>query len=252
MARDEVAQRLLAAGGASGRSLADSLLPAVRYATRREPDAGIDIAQSKFGGAPDLPRGTGWPMLTTPGGERRPLQFFAQLNLAEAAAQAPAPLGLPDDGHLSFFADFDAEENPTAVPESPTILYWPSSPVFTRCSLRLPPLPTAQLAAVPVWSWRPAHGAAGAEAFDKEYEAELHARAPERYQMTGRHQLGGHCPSEGELVEDELALFRFDSDVTLEIGWGPEGSASSLVWALRAADLARGHWAASRLILLSG
>jgi uncharacterized protein YwqG len=243
MTRDEVAQRLLIS--------VDSLRPAVRYATRREPDAGIDIAQSKLGGAPDLPRGTRWPMVTTQG-EPRPLQFFAQLDLAEASATAPSPLGLPADGQLSFFADFDSSGRPTADPESPTILYSPSDSQFARCSLRLVPLPTAQLAPVGVWSWSGVKKGADSEAFNQEYEAEVRHRAPERYQFTGRHQLGGHSESEDKFGDDEVALFQLDSDDTVEIAWGAEGSSSRLVWVLRSADLARSDWGASRLIVLGG
>ncbi|HVL27000.1 MAG TPA: hypothetical protein VM390_02540 [Acidimicrobiales bacterium] len=54
---------------AAAPHLAGSLLPAVRFATRKEPDAGMDVGHTKLGGAPDLPRGTAWPSWDAPGGE---------------------------------------------------------------------------------------------------------------------------------------------------------------------------------------
>jgi hypothetical protein len=79
---------------------------------------------TRFGGAPDLPRGAAWPMRPVPGNlairaqelserhawilrhiERElPYEFLAQIDLAEASPVG-AELGLPSSGRLLFFWD---------------------------------------------------------------------------------------------------------------------------------------------------
>lgn len=76
---------------------------------------------SKLGGFPDLPVGAAWPLHGSlePGGPTKferntnwevgPLEFLAQINLAEVA-RAGSGLPLPEDGLLLFF--YDAREQP--------------------------------------------------------------------------------------------------------------------------------------------
>jgi uncharacterized protein YwqG len=216
--RDEVARRLIQAAPTVGRQLADSLLPAVRYASRRCPDAAMDIGDTKVGGAPDLPQGTPWPMWTKPDGERRPLQFFAQVNLAEAAAVAPAPLGLPTEGQLSFFADFDLPGEGIkglhpSERDASTVLYSLPGMLMVRCSPRIRPLPSGDLRPVGVWTW-PSEPPDGVDLPDEEFdaldavdqaaEAELRAQLPEGWLAAGRHQLGGHARPIQHPVEEEV------------------------------------------------
>jgi hypothetical protein len=88
--------------------------------------AGGDTARgrTRFGGAPDLPGGTPWPLRPIPRDAQTkaaeltrnfawiarhvvrelPFEFLAQIDLAEAGMQAAAT-GLPDDGRLLFFWD---------------------------------------------------------------------------------------------------------------------------------------------------
>jgi hypothetical protein len=249
MARDEVARRLLSAAPTVGPQLVEGLLPAVRYATRREPDAAIDIAQSKIGGAPDLPRGVVWPNWITPEGERRALQFFAQIDLGEAAAASPASLGLPEAGQLSFFADFEPGGEPTSHPGAANILYSPPDSQFFRCALRMAPLPTAHLIALSAWSWAVPPQDVDLAEFEQSYEASLHALAPERYGVTGRHQLGGHVRSNPDRAGDGFVVLQLDSDATLEIAWG-RAATDSLLWTLQRGDVAGGQWAAGRFGVL--
>jgi len=246
--RGEVAQRLLAASPQTGRALADNLLPAVRLAVRREPDAALDVAQSKIGGAPDLPVGTFWPSWTPPGGEKRYLQFFAQVDLAEVAAAAPGDpggLGLPADGLLSFFADFDPEQGDVPGPEAVVVHFSPADAQFTRCGLRLTPVPTAHFHPLGTWTWPGDSG--GTTAVTQEEEAALLARVPERYHVTAHHQMGGHVPG----VEGATLLLQVDSEASLELAWGAGGSRGRLVWTMPAADLASRNWEAARLTLLA-
>src|SRR3712207_8058527 len=56
----------------------------------------------------------------------------------------------------------------------------PRSPLFPYTTLF-----RSQLAPVGMWS---------APLSDREYDLSLGQHAPERYQITGRHQLGGHAP----------------------------------------------------------
>ncbi|MFN2504027.1 MAG: DUF1963 domain-containing protein [Acidimicrobiales bacterium] len=282
MGRDEIARRLLSAAPGAGSRLADNLLPAVRYATRPEPDAAIDVGQSKFGGAADLPVGTPWPSWTKPDGQRRTLQFFAQLDLAEAAAAAPADLGLRTEGQLSFFADFGVDDDGILglypwEREGSTVLYSPPDVQLARCSLRMAPLCSAQLLPLSAWTW-PTPSIAGVEVTDAEYETldaldqELHAglgaALPEHWNVTGRHQLGGHAryiqhPVEEEVVQAVAGCFtgggfdsaawersrpavrewrmvlQLDSDDTLEAMWGDVGT---IWWAARYDDIAARRW----------
>ncbi len=244
MARREVAERV--------RLAPEQLRPVVRYAVRREPDVAIDIGRSKVGGAPDLPRGTLWPSWVPAGGEKRLLQFFAQLDLAEAAAAAPAELGLPACGLLSFFADFDPASGsvPGSVPgpEAVAILYTPAEALLLRLGLRMVPVATAQLHPLGTWYWpSPADGAA----FDREHEAGLRERAPNHYEMTARHQLGGHA---GDDDGANLPLLQLDSDPLLELAWGPGGAPARLLWTVPAAGVARHDWAGAgfRVVPSSG
>lgn len=59
------------------------------------------LGASRIGGLPDLP-----PSITWPVDDGRPLDFIAQIDLAEAAAVAQLP-DLPPSGRLAFFYDTD-------------------------------------------------------------------------------------------------------------------------------------------------
>jgi uncharacterized protein YwqG len=270
----------------AGGYVAASLLPAVRWAIKREPDAAMDLGQSKFGGAPDLPAGSTWPMWTNRDGERRPLQFFAQLDLASATAAAPAPLGLPPDGLLSFFADFGLNgEGITGLypweQEGARIIHSPSDVRLSRCSLRMEPLPSAQLAPVGIWTWDATPPADqemtdaefdALDALDQQMEAELRSLVPRGCELSGRHQLGGHAkyiqhPVEEEVVQALAGCFagsggfdssawerarpqvrewrtilQLDSESHLEVMWGDVGT---LWWAARHEDVAADRWDAA-------
>lgn len=86
----------------------ESFEPGVRYYSA--PEKELRVGASRFGGAPDLPPGHKWPHWEHPTDGLRALRFFAQIDLAEVAASAPAPTGLPTAGLLSFFADFWMDE----------------------------------------------------------------------------------------------------------------------------------------------
>ena len=75
--------------------------PAVRLRSR--PGAAA-VGASKLGGAPDVRSGFAWPQRAG-----RPLQFLAQVNLADVA-RFPCASDLPSSGLLSFF--YDAAEMP--------------------------------------------------------------------------------------------------------------------------------------------
>jgi uncharacterized protein YwqG len=282
--REDVARRLVAASPSTGSYLAPNLLPAVRLASRRLPEAAIDLGQSKFGGSPDLPYGTPWPCWTTPQGERRPLQFFAQVDLTAASAAAPAPLGFPTEGQLSFFADFHAagEGGITGLypweRDGSTVLYSPTDVPFVRCSPRIDPLPSGQLLPVGRWTWPssapedtdlPDADYDALDVLEQELEAELRAEVSELWQLSARHQLGGHArfiqhPVEEEVVQalagvhangpafdqaardrlraqarDWRVVLQLDSDRTLEVMWGDAGT---LWWAARHVDVDAGRW----------
>src|SRR5205085_8634334 len=127
------------------------------------------------------------PSWTPPGQDKQYLQFFAQLDLAETAAAAPAALGLPADGMLSFFADFDPQRGVVPGPEAVVVFYSPADALLSRCSLRMTPVATAQLHPVGTWTWPAASDGAGLRGVEQEQESDLRARAPDPYLVTGRH-----------------------------------------------------------------
>jgi len=80
--------------------------PAVKLKTKKAKKSGWlmpgkkgapDLAVSRIGGWPDLPKGTAWPMW-----QGRPMSFLAQINLAEVHAVRP-DIRLPGQGLLLFF-----------------------------------------------------------------------------------------------------------------------------------------------------
>lgn len=220
MERDEVL--------AAAPHLASSLLPAVRFAARKEPDAGIDLGQSKLGGAPDLARGTAWPCIDLPDGEHRYLQFYGQVDLGPATETAPAPLGLPTEGLLSFFSDHPAGRNAVILHTSP-------SEPLVRCGLRMEPVPTALLHPLPVWTWPAAETGPTAQ-----LEARLRPNVPEGWHALARHQLGGH----GAVPADPgwRLIFQIDTDGALDLDLGTLG------WTARDDDVAASRWDAAAFI----
>lgn len=208
---------------AAAPHLAGSLLPAVRFATRREPDAGMDLGMSKIGGAPDVARGTAWPCYEGPGGEPHYLQFFAQIDLSDITTAAPAPLGLPDRGLLSFFADHPGNG-------SSCVIYTPPSEALLRCGLRIEPVPTAQLRALPIWTWP-----SGEESLAATREDRLRPALPDGWHVSGRHQLGGHDLD--PMGPGRHLLLQVDNDDALELYLG-----GPLRWTAPADDLVAGNW----------
>lgn len=217
MERDEVL--------AAAPHLAGHLLPAVRYAARREPDAGMDLGQSKLGGAPDLARGTPWPCIDLPDGEHRYLQFFAQVDLGAAQAAAPAPLGLPAEGLLSFFADHPSGD-------ASVVLYTSPSEPLVRCGLRMEPVPPAQLRPLPVWTWPDSETGPTADV-----ESRLRGGLPDGWHVLARHQLGGHgiVPA----GPGRRLILQVDTDDALELDLG------ILAWTASADDVESGRWDAA-------
>lgn len=88
-------------------SLFEHLKPHARQAIALEPrpmsDSSVSVGGSRLGGLPDLPRGQDWFLNSSTGA---PLNFVAQINLAEVAAVTNSPL--PARGMLFFFYDAEA------------------------------------------------------------------------------------------------------------------------------------------------
>jgi uncharacterized protein YwqG len=97
--------------------------PALLLKTSQIDETALPVGRSKLGGRPDLPKGVTWPRTS----DGAPLEFLAQINLAEAADVATLT-DLPKSGLLSaFFAAtqvFGGGEEPTD--DSTRVLYHPS------------------------------------------------------------------------------------------------------------------------------
>lgn len=103
--------------------LLDALVP--QFWIARGSQAASKPGTTRFGGAPDLPEGTPWPIRPAPPDAERaaadleqhfdwiakhivrdlPFEFLAQIDLAEAAAFPEHASALPRDGRLLFFWD---------------------------------------------------------------------------------------------------------------------------------------------------
>jgi uncharacterized protein (TIGR02996 family) len=87
--------------------LADPILrlarPAVTFKSTRAAEAKLDVGASKFGGGPDMPRETKWPMFRD-----EPLAFLAQFNFADLSASLTCR-ELPNAGVLSVFYAAEGE-----------------------------------------------------------------------------------------------------------------------------------------------
>lgn len=96
---DVLRARLEAAGlHAYADELTGFARPSVRLISQPG-STNLAIGSSKLGGSADLPAGTQWPR-----SRGEPLDFFAQINLADTRRYASDAL-LPADGVLSFFYD---------------------------------------------------------------------------------------------------------------------------------------------------
>jgi uncharacterized protein YwqG len=281
--RDALAGRLVAAAPSVGPRLAQSLRPAVRFAVEVCQEFEIPVGASKFGGAPDLPHDVDWPTWTNPSGQTRPLNFFAQVNLELATAAAPAPLGLPEHGLLSFFADFDLTDQGIIglhpwERDGSVVLHIDPDAHLERTHNDVAPLLPAALHAIGSWTWSHV-GLESIEVSDEEYDAlDALELAYERslgtsvhlgWKMDGRHQLGGHGnyiqhPVEEEVVQAVHGCFEgaFDAEkwakvrhevddwrVLLQLDSDRDldvmwGDVGTLWWAARQADVDAGDWAA--------
>lgn len=101
--------------------------PAIEYRTRKEPEKGIPVGASKFGGRPDLPAGTKWPRF-----DDRPLSFLGQINLTELAA-SPVARDLPTAGILSAFCVYDDDDGNDYFPKgSWRLFHFPDATKLAR------------------------------------------------------------------------------------------------------------------------
>ena len=279
---DDIAARLRAAAPTAGPHLAADIRPAVRLATWPIDERNLPAGASKYGGSADLPRGTAWPSWTNRQGQLRPMIFFAQVDLAEAAKAAPGPLGLPGDGLLSFFADYavDGVDGILGLysweQAGVAVIHSPAGSDLQRTRSPVPPQPSAALAMIPMWTW-PEHPPDGVDlpdvefdaldALDQAYQAELR-QAAGQWRIEGRHQLGGHARFIQHAVEEEVVQAingcfdagGFDHDrwnaskdqvkdwrliLQVDSDSGLDlmwGDVGTLYWEARRADAAAGQW----------
>ncbi len=81
-------------------ALQESLRYSIRMHTALASDDDLALGATKIGGRPDLPPDTSWPEW-----RGAPLNFLAQIQLADIAAYDPDG-ELPHEGTLSFFFDY--------------------------------------------------------------------------------------------------------------------------------------------------
>ena len=282
MTADEIAARLIAASPTGGPHIAANLMPAIRLATWPIDEKKLAVGSSKYGGGADLPKGVPWPSWTDRQGRRRPMIFFAQIDLAVAAQAAPAALDLPTSGLLSFFADYAVDGVDGIIglysyeQEGVVVIHSQAGTDLQRQKSPVKPQPSAALAMVPMWSWShvlpddvdlPDAEFNALDALEQTYNQELRSVAGQ-WHVNGLHQLGGHAnfiqhPVEEEVVQavngcfdaggfdrarweaskDQVKEWRLVLQIDSDSGLDLMwGDAGMLYWAARRADAAAGRW----------
>ena len=109
-------------------ALQDSLRYSIRMHTALASDDELALGATKIGGQPDLPPGTSWPEW-----RGAPLNFLAQIRLADIAAYDPDD-ELPHEGMLSFFFDYTNWGKPGREAEGSlaSVLYLPEGAPLQR------------------------------------------------------------------------------------------------------------------------
>ena len=109
-------------------ALQDSLRYSIRMHTTLANDDDLELGATKIGGQPDLPPDMQWPKW-----RGAPLNFLAQIRLADLAAYDPDG-ELPHEGMLSFFFDYTNWAKPGREAESSlaTVLYVPEGAPLQR------------------------------------------------------------------------------------------------------------------------
>ena len=100
----------------------DAIQPAVCLDPKPPVSRALKIGASKFGGLPHLEEGTFWPLRHN---ADRPLQFMAQINLAELPDEIDQVVPLPRAGWLYFWLDTlaDWESSCTRLPPVEPVEY---------------------------------------------------------------------------------------------------------------------------------
>lgn len=255
-----ILRRLSASGLGQHRGrILDLAQPALALSTRVCPESRIVIGATKFGGQPDLPPGSEWPRCG-----RGPLEFLAQLNLAEFH-KTFAGRALPSRGLLSFFMYHnypqdeygDGREEPPSHKGGLRIIHTEDTSKLTRLDppddltedLGRPRRPCritfAELLDLPEpnEAWAERYG----PAFPQLEAAYDYYSDPLR---KANHQLFGYAHVT-VLVEDPVPgpgwqqLIRFSSDAKLNWGWG---DGHHMFWYIKSADLKTGRFTDTRAI----
>lgn len=218
-------------------------------------------------------------------GDRRPLAFFAQLDLARVRGHLDLPL--PADGLLQFFADYDftgVSDGITGLfgdeQEGARVVHVPAGSALTPAVA--PPgvelLPGAAVAPLLTWTMPVLERLSDADYEDYEavlgrLNAKVAAAAPDGFVLKGAHQLGGHAayiqhPVEEEVVQAAYDVYRrgsgFDFDLWNQVSaktadWTVLfqfdtddsldvmfGDAGTMWWAAPRDDVAAGRWDQAR------
>ena len=233
-----------------------SVQPFIRI--QAEPEFGLSITDSKFGGEPYLPTGTDYPS----DADGQPLFLLAQINCADLPSMEGTPLGgtplsdFPRQGMLQFYiADDDLYGMDTDNPTEPgyfQVRYFPQVdpnncikdfsflPEFEDMPLEETYALTFKKAEAPVslqdWHFDQMLDESPYTFFDQfGGESDLMKRTYNRLAQGGGHKMGGYAHFTQEdprfrekEYKDAILLLQIDSD-DIGICWGDMGIANFFI-----------------------
>lgn len=202
--------------------------PCVRFATHTAAGTASPTGSRLGGAGALLPAGTPWPTWRGPTGQgsKRPLTLWAHLDLQQTAGHLD--LGLPADGFLLVFVDFDHDgvsDGITGLYQDELlgarVIHVPSGQLVTPrpSPAGVQALPSVDLLPLLSVTWPDLGGDLTDDEYDAFDDADqaleqlLRRSLPEGWTVAGCHQLGGHArfiqhPVEQEVVQAAQGVYR--------------------------------------------
>ena len=209
--------------------------PALQFRLRKMHEDDFALGQSRFGGCPDLPPKTMWPVFIEKKPKReRPLAFVAQLRLEDFAPKDASKL-LPKSGLLSFFVLADWDDASPTEPDYLSIcrvLYTPTKEKLERRSDPPARYVAHAIEAFPIFTFPPPDGRAFKKLRLKGADYQRFADAKDAYVTWLHHrlpgirgtQLLGYRSRTDDREPKQILLLQCETDYSVGMRWGDADS----------------------------